>query len=72
VELIAKHAGSYALEAQKTKWVVELVTKVVLEGKTDADDREAQIVSGAVAARACERACLGMPPPAEAQRTALA
>ncbi|KIZ03836.1 hypothetical protein MNEG_4126 [Monoraphidium neglectum] len=43
VELIAKHAGSYALEAQKTKWVVELVTKVVLEGKTDADDREAQI-----------------------------
>jgi hypothetical protein len=44
LELIAKHAGAYAAEAQKTKWVVDLVTHVVGEGKEHVDGLFAEIV----------------------------
>ena len=45
VALIVKHAGNYAAEGQKTKWIVDLVTKVVLEGKAAEDEQGARMVS---------------------------
>lgn len=47
VELISQHAGNYAAEGQKTKWIIELVAKVVLAGKAQGDAQDARIVSGA-------------------------
>jgi hypothetical protein len=45
IQLIAKHAGAYAAEAQKTKWVVDLVMKAVAESKDHIASQDAEIAS---------------------------
>jgi hypothetical protein len=44
LELIAKHAGAYASEAGKTKWIVELVVRVLGESRDHIAGQDAQIV----------------------------
>ncbi|GBF91302.1 hypothetical protein Rsub_03622 [Raphidocelis subcapitata] len=45
LELIAKHAGAYAAEAGKTKWIVELVVRVLGESRDHIAAQDAQIAA---------------------------